>query len=190
MDNSFRRIYWRCLEARESDEEFVERSLKQLEENLRNKPTEFVIECAKLEDKEAEKVIRDLTDPSVEFVDKVSDLSLYFLEQSDATRLPGLVVCCQRGSLIAQQARSTNPLAQWGGKLGRLALVWQPDNRHLIWHETLHLLGAEDCYDDETTEGTCEKEPQCIMQYAPTEESVALWPECLCVGTVSQGNRI
>lgn len=53
----------------------------------------------------------------------------------------------------------------WGARIGPLAMVWQEGNPHVLWHEALHLLGAEDCY-DELRRPTCGT-PACIMHYAP-----------------------
>ena len=181
-----RNIYWYKIEGWESQESFLGDSLEELQENLRGKPTQIEIICEKLGDENVASIIPKLMDSAVDLDNKIEDLTLHFRKQSAPDKLPGLILCCPANSLIAQQVRSRNPLAQWGGKLGRLALVWQTGNKHLIWHEALHLLGAEDCYDGESTEGNCEKEPRCIMQYAPTEKSVAPWPECLCLGTVSR----
>lgn len=63
------------------------------------------------------------------------------------------------------------PGAQWGAAIeDHWALAWTRDNKYLLWHETLHLLCAKDCYDKVSYARTC-TEPRCIMQYVPTAEN-------------------
>jgi hypothetical protein len=73
---------------------------------------------------------------------------------------------CKGEESFVSAARLSNPDAEWGpAERGVFALAWEPGNKFLIWHEVLHLLYAQDCYDSKgrTTCG----EDQCIMQYIP-----------------------
>ena len=79
-------------------------------------------------------------------------------------------VFCPRDCRFARNTREVNPQAQWGAAIcGDYALVWMPDNKYLIWHEAMHLLNAEDCYD--TSGQTVCGESRCIMQYVPCKEN-------------------
>jgi hypothetical protein len=79
-------------------------------------------------------------------------------------------VFCARDDPVAQAARRENPQALWGAAVrGDYALAWTPGNRFLLWHEAMHLLFANDCY-DESGNRTCD-EARCIMQYEPCEEN-------------------
>ena len=59
-------------------------------------------------------------------------------------------------------------MALWGAEVtGLLATVYRENpDKYIIWHEVLHIFGAEDCY-DVSGQNTCELST-CIMQYAPT----------------------
>lgn len=178
-----RHIYWYCLDMSDLCEEFVSDALMELSDKLKQPPTEVAIMAEKLPDKYAEGIsqllcgCRDFrhTDGTITDI-LVRGLGLHF---------HGLLVYCREDSTIARAAREANPDALWGAQCLCLAAAWEPNNKMLIWHETLHLLGVEDCYDPVTKEGTCEKAPGCIMQYIATEETVADWPECLCLKTVN-----
>jgi hypothetical protein len=64
------------------------------------------------------------------------------------------------------------PHAFWGAaQINAYALAWKPNNKYLIWHEFIHLLLVNDCYDenDPDFKTTC-GELHCIMQYVPNEE--------------------
>ena len=67
------------------------------------------------------------------------------------------------------------PSSSGGVTNGRVAFVYGACDEHVLWHEALHTLGAEDCYDVEDQGPTCERD-NCIMQYAPTKCNVGEWP--------------
>jgi hypothetical protein len=82
-----------------------------------------------------------------------------------------LFVLCSRSEEAARAIRSENPMAEWGGaRRGVFAVVWEPDNRYLLWHEAMHLLHAADCYDLSTGQSTCDQ-PHCLMQWEPSESN-------------------
>ena len=93
---------------------------------------------------------------------------------SNCGSIPRLLVCCLEGASLAQKCLEAEPKALWGAKCGRLAVVYKLSTC-AIWHESLHLLGATDCYNKENLdakpEPTC-KHKQCIMQYEPTRGTV------------------
>lgn len=92
-----------------------------------------------------------------------------------------LIIHCGHDCASAQSARKHCPSAVWGiAWPGKIALVYPPlsllDPSQIIWHETLHLLGAEDCYDLRNGfQQSCELSG-CVMQYEPTIASVCEWP--------------
>lgn len=82
----------------------------------------------------------------------------------------GIFGFCANNEAFVTDVQLQNPLASWGAAMnGEFALVWTPNNKYLIWHEFLHLLYANDCYDSNGT-SSCE-EPHCIMQYIPNERN-------------------
>ena len=97
-----------------------------------------------------------------------------------------LLVCCDRNAPIAQAARKQCPLAKWGLTQPSLfSAVYRIENKFIIWHEIFHLWGANDCYAPERPNaGTRCGLRNCIMQYAPTDQSVGKWP-FLCEANVA-----
>lgn len=76
---------------------------------------------------------------------------------------------CQGNEPFAKRAREKNTNAKWGAaQIGEYALIWEPDNKYLFWHETLHVVGAKDSYDEQSLQTVCEDD-RCIMQYVPNE---------------------
>jgi len=90
--------------------------------------------------------------------------------------VPRLIVCCAQEHPVAQKCLRNEPNALWGLANVPLAVAYKLDHPPAVWHELLHLVGADDCY--EITSGqitdrgpTCEH-PHCIMQYAAPERVV------------------
>lgn len=81
---------------------------------------------------------------------------------------PGVLIGLESNHSLVQRCLQSNPGALWGATLGRLAVVYGCYHEAVFCHETLHLLGATDCYD--TDEPTRDRRPtcgvsSCIMQY-------------------------
>jgi hypothetical protein len=92
------------------------------------------------------------------------------------------VYCPDAGHPAARAARGRLWHAAWGISLsGTLSLTYAPGNPYALWHESLHLLGAEDHYDLRTFRTTCGM-PTCLMQYAPDENTVGPRP-LICPAT-------
>lgn len=107
----------------------------------------------------------------------------YLLSLADRHARIALSVSCSAEHPIACAARGAYPLARWGlCTAGVLAVTYHPGNRFILWHETMHLLGASDHYDNRTLATTC-GEPGCLMQYAPSDETVTE-ETCLCPETL------
>jgi len=170
----------------EVDERFVAGALEELSQLLRTQPTELAITPKRLKDES------ELMKEIGAVLDKVGNESDAFLGCSLNIEkiLPitaNLLVYCVSNDPIAKAAiRESHQRARWGytgdyvnyvrGAL--FAAVYKPDNKFIIWHEALHLLGADDCYDENNL---YQKKPDCdfpdgIMQYAPTPKNVRGWP--------------
>lgn len=93
--------------------------------------------------------------------------------------LGGVLLACDPNHRLVSLVAKIAPHAAWGASVGMLAAYWIPDNHVLVMHETMHLFGVDDCY------GSCGFDG-CLMQYVPTPNSVAPWPECLCARTKKQ----
>lgn len=93
-----------------------------------------------------------------------------------------MVLCCDKSHPVAEMCvngMNGNRYALWGSTCGSVAAAYYLDNRYSLWHECLHMLRADDCYDENGPEAnpgpTC-KQPNCIMQFESTKESVGDWP--------------
>ena len=89
-----------------------------------------------------------------------------------------LLVYCSPDSNIAIAAQRKVPHAEWGAMCAFLAAVYSLNNKIAIFHEALHLLGADDCYIEDKP---CQKKPdcnfeRCIMDYNPPEQWCENWP--------------
>jgi len=93
-----------------------------------------------------------------------------------------LVIYCRPDTPLVNETHAVDPMASRGASLGRVALVWVEGNKYLIWHEALHTLGAEDCYEHATGVHNCGLDG-CVMQRAPTAATVRPWP-FLCPANV------
>ncbi len=176
-------IYWHCLEttATDEDEKFVAGALDQLAQHLRKEPTKLPISIKRLGDepelarKVAEKLNR-LNDQLYTFSDCAADIAdVLPIDKAYTAKL--LVYCSPHGH-IAVAAQRKNPDARWGGTCGPLAAVYKPNDKNGVFHEALHLLGADECYREDDP---YQKKPDCnrdgcIMEYEPTENTCEDWP--------------
>jgi hypothetical protein len=80
-----------------------------------------------------------------------------------------LLVYCKPDSALAQACLTAERIAKWGLTWpGFLAVVYGPRERHLIWHEALHLWNVDECYDKDNldTPPRCGVK-SCAMGYVP-----------------------
>ena len=154
------KIYWHSLFP--STENFFETALEELRLKLKESYPQIPdVYFEPVSDAEVRYVSRDETYQRGGLLDEQS------LNPLQAKRL---VVICQGNEPFVLTAKEANPMASWGAAIqGEYALIWEPNNKYLIWHETLHILYAMDSY-DKNRQTTCE-EPRCIMQWEPTAEN-------------------
>jgi len=165
------RVNFHCTAV---DRAYAENALKELSELLEKAPARIEVEFVPLSEAEGAAVEDVLKQPFPCFAEYVSELSGLWLETCDRLLWP-LLVFCPRNCAVAEAARRSKPLAQWGAATGNsFAAVWQQD-KYVVWHEALHLLSAEDCYTEDDMGPTCEQR-NCIMQWVPTEQNVGQWP--------------
>jgi len=176
-------IYWHCLKpvASEKDEKFISSALGQLAKHLRKEPIELAISIKRLLDEP--KLARKVT----EILDKLSDQSYTFT--NCASEITGvlpigeastarLFIYCSPSNYVAVAAHREEPVAKWGGTCWPLASLYEYNNKNGVFHETLHLLGAEDCYEKKDPS---QKKPDCnldscIMEYSPPVNISENWP--------------
>ena len=107
-----------------------------------------------------------------------ADISDYLSDEFKG-RVVNLVVFCNTESNLCKKALDENPHALWGCRCGRLAAVYKANKMSPIWHETLHLFGAKDCYDDNSLYSISCGNQNCLMQYASDTETLELCNENL-----------
>lgn len=165
-------FHWPQVEAR-----FFRRSLEELPEFLGQEPTSLHLSV--------EPVPRSLQrklDPVLAGEQPWDYFARLNRAVSESCTAGKLVIYCRPDTPLVCETHAADPMAARGASRGRVALVWVEGNKHLIWHEALHTLGAEDCYHHATGQPSCELNG-CIMQRAPSAATVRRWP-FLCPGNV------
>ncbi len=167
-------VYYYCLDLPSDREASIEASLQELEKLMKLPPLNVRCPIERLPEDIRPSILgalecSEFLECAIAISDKLEDwCKLVSSDEPKHRYVPGLIVFCSRQHDLAQKCLTANPNALWGGKNSRLAVVYELDNYCAIWHELLHLLGAEDCYDTDNPGPTC-KHQQCIMQYAPTK---------------------
>lgn len=176
-------LYWHCLDMLRNDEGFVALALEELCDFLRTEPTKLCITPKRLKDerelvKKVDIILYKVRNQPNEFERGTLDIV------NVLPKTTHLLFYCTPDSEIAKAARSFSNNAIWGIcqpyclTCNSFAVVYKLGNKFIIWHEALHLLGADDCYDENNL---YQKNPDCdfpdgIMQYAPTQKNVRDWP--------------
>jgi len=194
------KLHWLCATKNKHDEEYIQKSLCELNVFLKRPPTKIEINIKPLSVGTAKKVnlilekgvfnkkkypvhegqsmkCKYINSPLIELYENINSLS---------DCMP-LVIYCDPSSNIAKAIKKTNKIAEWGlSTLKQISAVYEKGNKYIIWHEVLHLFGVHDCYDIENPNGPLKCElAKCLMQYAPQEGNVAPWP-FLCKGNIKR----
>jgi hypothetical protein len=113
---------------------------------------------------------------SVHLAEIAADVSCHLALKYGRARA---VILSDEDHPFAIAARRAIPSALWGCACGNVAFIYGSSDKHVIWHESLHLMGAVDCYDADNPEAdpgpNCER-LNCIMQYVPDSSTVGQWP--------------
>lgn len=165
-------LYYVNLGLPPRDGNTFEAALKELPGVLQQAPLEAEITVQRLAGKAMEQVtsILNTTNHPLHEVNVALYQALHRQGFKDAL----FAVGCPRIHPVLW-AVATNGI--WGTSFqgGPLAVCWEVPDKFIVWHEVLHLLGADDCYDESTHARTCEL-ANCIMQFEPTSASVGGWP--------------
>lgn len=179
-------LYWHCLDMAENDEGFVADALEELCRYLRTKLPQLTIKLKQLKDeperaKEVDAILNKVGNES----DAFQRCSLNIEKILPITA--NLLVYCSPSNRIAQAAMRESTLAKCGytgdyfnyvhGAL--FAAVYQQGVKSTIWHEALHLLRADDCYDENNPsrkKASCDVD-NCIMEWDSTPDSPVLCGE-------------
>lgn len=164
-------VYYYPLDLAECEQGRMHASLKRLERLLAEPPVERHCSIERLPISAEKGVLAALRKTDLD----IPSISASVAEEMANTGpIPGLVVRCPLNHPLAQTCLDADPDACWGLRNGGLAVVYN-DREPALWHEVLHLLGAEDCYDLPDRGPTCSHRRRhlpCIMQYEPIEGEV------------------
>lgn len=178
-------IYWHCLKpvASEKDEKFISSALGQLAKHLRKEPIELAISIKRLLDepelaRTVTEILDRLSDQSYTFPNCAFEITEILPIGETPTPTPKLFVYCSPSNPVAVAAQREKPVAKWGGTCVPLAALYKYNNKNGVFHETLHLLGAKDCYEEKDPS---QKKPDCnldscIMEYNPPLNISENWP--------------
>ncbi len=172
-------VYYCCLDVSQNQQAFIDASLKELEHILGKSPLSLNYSFRQLPTDLKNKIDFDADD-----LFKISDNVVRILNQElkGIRALLKLLVCTEYESGLAKLCRNYDKSAWWGVSTDWMAVVYKLDNKYAIWHETLHLLGAHDCYRKGKDGQVIDRGPtcnaNCVMVYAPSEETVNIkkWP--------------
>lgn len=179
-------LYWHCLDMTEADERFVDDALDELSQFLRTKLPQVKIKLKRLKD---EPEVAKKVDIVLNKVGNESDTfcTCSFNIEKILPITANLLVYCRLNDPIAKAAMRECPLARWGytgdyvhyirGAL--FAAVYKQGLKSTIWHEALHLLRADDCYDENNPsrkKASCDVD-NCIMEWDSTPDSPVLCGE-------------
>lgn len=145
-------------------------------------------------DRQLIKVFHEISEREQDFASVTACIAEHFVFAPgwNGSRIPKVVIACQKNYRLARLVQASNPLAKWGASNGAGAIIYHFEPA-LIWHEMFHLLGAKDCYHvgaDGRVEDdrTCGNE-NCVMQYAPSIATVGD-PPFLCSGNINEIQKV
>lgn len=166
-----RHFHWHTHHGNKADSDFASHSITDLLDRLRHTIPGLQLSASPLP--------TDLADQITWHLDcgNINGALSAIEKQSDPLQPSGLTIYCpDSSSPIIQAARARLPHALWGINFaGLLSLTYVTNNPHALWHETLHLLGAQDHYDLTTFQTTCPLST-CIMQFAPSQQTIGEQP--------------
>ena len=184
-------IYWHCLGMTEADETFVNSALKELAQHLKEDQIKLTISVKRLASepdlvREVNEVLNKPNDQSSGFSYYVAMILGIFschVGVGQPFTYMRLLVYCHQDSQVAKAAKSEAARMNkappcWGAANSPLAAAYKVGSKVAVWHEALHLLGADDCYiedDPYQKKPDCELDG-CIMEYAPLESTCENWP--------------
>ncbi len=168
------KLFWHCLDLSQSDEQFVEKSLCELSDFLKKPPLRIRLKVDRLPEKyrQNELVCSPCSDQA-SFTTWCKRICCTLLNHYP------LLVYCKKDSKVAEAAIKENDRAIWGlcQDYYSVSAVYESNNKYILWHEVLHLFEVCDCYCYcNPNAGTNCDLTNCIMQYAPTPQTVGEWP--------------
>jgi len=175
------KLYWHCIGMDEGDSKFVSDNLQELSELLWQPPTSVRMKPEKLPLEFSREVGSVLLKPPS---DSKMPFTLNYvcpIRKKIAAHEKPLLIYCRADSNVARAAKRESPKAFWGlcsePPFPLVVAVYERGNKHILWHEALHLFGVVDCYDyNRSNNGTNCELNNCLMQFAPSAETIGGWP--------------
>jgi len=180
---SMKRTYYCCRNIEERYDAFLRKAVDQLSRYLSSPPVEADYRFHQLP-MDSKNVVSNILKQQHN-IDGFFGQTLCSLRER-LRQVSRLFILCSPHGRIAALAQKQSPNARWGISSTQVSATYCLDNEYIVWHEALHLLGAEDCYDlskgDRGPNCECKN---CSMQYAPTKQTVNRWP-FLCGGNMDR----
>lgn len=169
-----RKTYYYCYDMEEK-KDWLRQSMQELPQCLALLPAEVNYRFTELP-QEYEDDVCEIFETTPESVHSWEvDLLRYYSEKQKC--ISSTLVICTKTSALAKICLEASTNALWGLATSTLAIVYGIYDKYSVWHEMLHLLGADDCYDlSKSDRGPNCDCPNCIMQYEATKANVGDWP--------------
>lgn len=166
------------LDPAPGQDDFVATASRQLVRLFSRPPLCGRVEAHPITDADFALLRQAMTEKDRPITESVADFSFAWHDRYQT--FPRLIVGTSESSSVAVRCRETQPHALWGLAVNEMiAIVYGPQRHGLVWHEAMHLLGAEDCYDPSApSDGdvpTCGL-ANCLMQYAAPDVMEEDWP--------------
>ena len=159
----------------EDKKDWLRRSMAELSAYLLKPPAEIQYTFTELPgeyESDIHEILQDIPD-SVH--DWEHELLHYYADKQK--HISNTLIICPKDSHLAKLCLRIKPDAPWGLATSTLSFVYEIRDKYIVWHETLHLLGADDCYDlSKNDRGPSCDLPNCVMQYEATMTNVGTWP--------------
>jgi len=169
-------IAYATLDLADIEEDVVSSAFAELVEFVHKMPLSVAIDVRKISEDQLPGICEAVSGAQNYSRLEISLMDLIDRGQpGDSSMRTRVLICSPPDGRIATLAKELNPDAEWGMSGSVLASVYGKVDRYVIWHEALHLLGADDCY-QLPDKGPCCELPNCIMQYEPTLSRVGRWP--------------
>lgn len=162
-------VYWHSQVHYTAAVAFVERAMERFAEEVTRQVGRSISVC-KVPDDEGNVVNELLTGAGVTDQDHpISNLVLLFTEE--LTHRWRLMIYCPDAPVVRDMARHQMKIKHdpWGVENGCKAFVFHPNIEQVIWHEALHTIGADECYDpaDPYAPFPLCTDPLCLMRFQP-----------------------
>lgn len=168
-------IHWYNHHHEMRSTKFVSEAMLRFEREV-TRQTGLTTITQELPHESAQVVLELLQNP--EYVNEGLLISALFDQlRSVLPKVERLVLYCPNANTVRHMAKREMGIEHlpWGVASAKSAFVFEPEIRQVIWHEALHTIGAEDCYDNDRPKERfprcTDTKRKCLMQFVPTFEN-------------------